>query len=742
MDAEVATPSKSSRGSQRRAHHLSRRESARGSLTGMAATASGIAETAPRPQRRPRPGWRVRLLRWLAVLAVFLGIVVIVVNVFADEPLRRYLERRVNESLDGYTVSIGKLRLHLLGLAVDLQEVSVIQNQRPRPPVAYLPSWETSVEWRALLSLAVVADATFDRPQVFLTTDQAVQEAKDPKSVSDRGWQDALTAVYPLKVNRLRVTNGTLTYFDGSEGAPVRLDGLQFVARNIRNVQSHAGQYPSPIELDTTIFKTGQLHASGSADFFFKPSPAMVADFTLRDMTLEPLAKTAQESGIHVAGGMLAAEGHLTQVPPNTQLALKEVVVSKPVLEYVRRPETRDREDVEEAKKAAETVTTVIDDLRVQDGTLTYQAPPPSLLPPLRLEKTNLRVTSIGYPPAPRGKLPSLVELDTSLLGTGSLRVRGRADVNAKPAPVGDLTFGLKNIELTRFDQMVKPYGLTIAGGILSSDGELTRTPEQTKLLISQVDVAKPVVEYVQVTQRDEERVETATKKTTESREKPPVRVDLDHAHVTDGLFGFSDKKATYPYRLFLSDTDVTLEGFSNERSKRDGIAHVSGRFMDSGPAVLDARFEGGGAGKPEFELDLRVDDVQLVTLNDLLRSAGGFDVVRGQFSFYTHFIVRDGRVDGYVKPFFKDMDVYDSKQEAGKSIGQKLYELVVGGAATVLQNRFEDQVATRAQLSGPVQHPDASTWQIVMGLLRNAFWRALLPGLDRGAERGAGAPP
>jgi hypothetical protein len=729
--------------SQRRAlSRLSTGESARGSLTGMAETAHGIAETAPQPQPRPRPGWRLRLLKCLAVLAVFLGIVVIVVNVFADEPLRRYLERRVNESLDGYTVSIGKLRLHLVGLAVDLQDVSVVQNQRPKPPVAYLPSWETSVEWRALLSLAVVANTTFDRPEVFLTTDQAVQEAKDPKPVSDRGWQDALTTVYPLEVNSLRVTHGTLTYFDGTEGAPVRLDHVQFVAGNIRNVRSHAEPYPSPIYLDTTIFQTGQLHATGSADFLAKPSPALVADFTLRDMTLEPLAKTAQESGIHIAGGTLAAEGHLTEEPPNTRLALKEVVVSKPVLEYVRGPETRDREDVEAAKEAAETVTVVIDDLRVQDGTLTYQAPPPSLLPPVRLERTNLRLTAIGYPPAPRGKLPSLVELDTALLGTGSLRVRGRADPNAKPAPVGDLTFGLKGIELTRFDQMVNPYGLKIAGGILSTGGKMTRTPEQTKLLIRQLDVTKPVVEYVQVTPRDEERVETATKKTTESREKPPVRVDLDHAEVTDGTFGFSDKKATYPYRLFLSDTDISLEGFSNERSRRDGIARVHGRFMDSGPAVLVSRFEGGGAGKPEFELDLRVEDVQLVTLNDLLRSAGGFDVVGGQFSFYTHFNVRDGRVDGYVKPFFKDMDVYDSKQEAGKSVGQKLYEMLVGGTAAVLQNRLEDQVATRAELSGPVQHPDASTWQIVVGLLRNAFWRALLPGLDRGAGGAAASEP
>jgi hypothetical protein len=79
---------------------------------------------------------------------------------------------------------------------------------------------------------------------------------------------------------------------------------------------------------------------------------------------------------------------------------------------------------------------------------------------------------------------------------------------------------------------------------------------------------------------------------------------------------------------------------------------------MDSGPAALDARFEGGGAGQPEFALGIRVENVQLYTMNDLLRDTGGFDVASAEFSVYSDFTVRNGRIDGYVKPFFTDMDV------------------------------------------------------------------------------------
>src|SRR5262249_51034996 len=238
-----------------------------------------------------------------------------------------------------------------------------------------------------------------------------------------------------------------------------------------------------------------------------------------------------------------------------------------------RRPETKDREDIQVAKDATQSMSVRIDELRVRDGTLTYQNPS-ELMPPIRFERTNLRLTSVEMPP-PRASRPlSRVELDTALLGTGSLRVRGRADLGATPGPLGDLTFDLRGIELARFDQLTRPWGLTVAGGTLSAQGELTREPAQTRLVIRQLGVAKPVVEYVQVTPSDEQRVEEATKGTTEARERPAVRVDLDRAEVTGGTFGFSNKQATYPYRLFLADTDVTLAGFSNERSQRDGIAN------------------------------------------------------------------------------------------------------------------------------------------------------------------------
>ena len=416
---------------------------------------------------------RRRVLGWLVLVIAVLGIAMTIVNAVIDEPLRRTLERRINGALTGYTVTIGKLDLHLFGFAVELDDVTVVQNARPRPPVIYIPRWTTRVEFRALLSLAIVSDTHFDRPQVFFTQDQAVTEARDPVPVTDKGWQDAVTAVYPLKINTLRVSGGTLTYYDQSEGPPIRFENLLFWATNIRNVQSVAGKNPSEIQLDSTVFGKGTLHARGHVDFFAKPSPTMVADFTLRDATLAPVAPAAKQFGLTVGSGTLAAEGRLIEEQAGSSLALRRVELSKPWMEYSLAGGPENRPDVQVAKEATRQVTLTIDELEVTDGTVIFDQVGP--LPPVRLERTNARFTSIGNVPGSPGALPSRMELDCSLFGSGSLRLRGRGDLLAKPQPRGVVEFDLEHIGLAQFGQLASPWNLAVTGGSLSTSGEVVR---------------------------------------------------------------------------------------------------------------------------------------------------------------------------------------------------------------------------------------------------------------------------
>ena len=133
----------------------------------------------------------------------------------------------------------------------------------------------------------------------------------------------------------------------------------------------------------------------------------------------------------------------------------------------------------------------------------------------------------------------------------------------------------------------------------------------------------------------------------------------------------------------------------------------------------------------PDFELDIRVMKAQVKSMNDVLRVYGKFDVAGGLLSVYTELKAKNGRVDRYVKPLFKDLDVYDPAQDKNKGFLVKIYEGVIRGLTDILENTPRNEVATKADISGPVKNPQASTWEVVVKLIQNAFFEAIMPGFE-----------
>src|SRR5262244_160421 len=204
--------------------------------------------------------------RWLVVGAV-LGLVLAIVFGVAfliDEPLRRYTEAKVNRALKGYTARIGKLNFHPIGLSLDVAELVVVQDAHPDPPIASIPLLSASVHWRALLHGRLVGDFLLNRPTLHVNLTQDREEIASPTPVKERGWQDALEAIYPLKVDHFQIRGGDITYVDDGPFKPLRVQNLDLVATNIRNRRTRP--YPSDVRFSAVVFDTGRVSADGQAD--------------------------------------------------------------------------------------------------------------------------------------------------------------------------------------------------------------------------------------------------------------------------------------------------------------------------------------------------------------------------------------------------------------------------------------------------------------------------------------------
>ena len=220
----------------------------------------------------PRP------LIWVLGALGLLLLIVIVAAYFLDEPLRRQTETRINAALKGYTVRIGRLDFHPIGFSLDLEESVILQNDNPDPPVVRIPNLTASVDWKALLSGRVVADFRIDDPVVVINLQNFEAERRDQSALHERGWQAALQAIYPLKINELVIANGHLTYIDRGPYRPLEVRNLGFTARNIRNVRSSPGEHPSDLHLEGDVFEKGRVRLDGNADFLAEPHVAFKAD--------------------------------------------------------------------------------------------------------------------------------------------------------------------------------------------------------------------------------------------------------------------------------------------------------------------------------------------------------------------------------------------------------------------------------------------------------------------------------
>jgi hypothetical protein len=329
---------------------------------------------------------------------------------------------------------------------------------------------------------------------------------------------------------------------------------------------------------------------------------------------------------------------------------------------------------------------------------------------------------------------PSPVRIEGAVFDTGRLRIEGLADFLRVPHLGVKGHIALEQVALDALRPIVARYGFTLTAGTFTGTGNVEYAPEVKIVDLDEVRVDGLKADYA-YRKRTAPPVQAAAKATAEAAKevanKPDILLKARRISASGATVGFVNEEATPRYRVFLADTDLVMENFSNQRTEGTATAKLTGRFMGSGATMVAATFRPELKG-PDFDLDARIENTDLKAMNDLLRAHAKVDVLSGVFSVYSELHVKNGRVEGYVKPLFRDLDVYSAAQDAEKSFGQKLKEKAVDVIGKVLKNQPRDEVATVVPISGPLENPKASTWETLIGLVRNAFIKAILPGFER----------
>jgi hypothetical protein len=373
-----------------------------------------------------------------------------------------------------------------------------------------------------------------------------------------------------------------------------------------------------------------------------------------------------------------------------------------------------------------------INSLKINDASITYIDQDPKR--PLVLSHLNLQATNIRNVHLRDQVYPSSFHLDTAIFGTGQGRIDGDANFLAEPYPGIKGRLKLEQVPIDYFNTVIARSNLSIQGGVLQASGDAEYAPNVKNAHLEYLTIQGMKLDYIH-SQRtavaEKKRAAVVGKTAKELSNKPGILIRADQFRLAGCTLGIVNKAARKPYRLFLADTDFRIKNFSNQLSQGPTEARLKAKFMGSGTTTASGSFRPQKAG-PDWDLHLKIQDTQLTAMNDLLRSYGNFDVSAGTFSLISELHVKNNAISGYVKPFFKDIKVYDRLKDKEQGVFHQMREMMIGGVAKLLENRSSQEVATKAYITGSLEKPETSTWQIVVELIKNAFFKAILPSFEK----------
>lgn len=521
--------------------------------------------------RRTRRG----LLIGAGVVAV-LALLSIVASYFAAGPLQQAMLARLNQKLKGYHIEIGAVDLRPLSFSVDLRQVVLTQDAHPDPPLATVPQMGGSLSWRDLLRGRVVGQIALRDPKIFLSRTNIESEKKDPEPLKDHGWQDAVQAIMPVRVNTFAVDNAHVTYIDSPKSAPIEITRLNVRAHNIQNVIAQGEDYPSDVQVDGAGVGNAQIGFNGRANFLAKPFPAVRGDLTIQ------------------------------------------------------------------------------------------------------------------------------------------------------------------NLDIVRFTPVLQHYGILVRRGtVAGAQATLEYAPEAKWVQVSRAELRGIEGDYRMAAEKQKQDIKATAKAASKKKEGEELEVRIDQLKVLDGIVGFHNTTTHPDYRLFVSGLSVDVQNYSNGFRNGPAVVRLQGKFMGKGSMVVRGQFRPDRQG-PDFNLNVAIEDTPMPDLNGLFQAYGKLDVAAGSFSFYSEMTVQNGRMQGYVKPLFQDVQVYSAEQEKNKDVFHKIYEGAAGAMAKIFENRSRQEVATKTEVSGPLENPKADTWEAITFLVRNAFVKNILPGFEQAYAPGA----
>jgi hypothetical protein len=230
-----------------------------------------------------------------------------------------------------------------------------------------------------------------------------------------------------------------------------------------------------------------------------------------------------------------------------------------------------------------------------------------------------------------------------------------------------------------------------------------------------------------------EEEVQTGEENDWTQTIKDLVPLQINRFEIINGKISYLDDYSDPKVDIYFNGMNALATNLNNSN---DTTADLPSKIIVTSSTIGDGKFDLDMDINilkqiPDFDVNLKLDNVNLPALNDFFKAYANVDAESGTLSLYSELALIDKNLNGYFKPLTKDIKILDWKNEEENFFG-KLWEALIGLGGNVLENSKKDQIGSKIPINGNLDDTNVGTWKALGSLLRNAYLSPLEKQLDQ----------
>jgi len=213
---------------------------------------------------------------------------------------------------------------------------------------------------------------------------------------------------------------------------------------------------------------------------------------------------------------------------------------------------------------------------------------------------------------------------------------------------------------------------------------------------------------------------------------KQLMPIQINQFEITNGSIHYLDFSTKPKVDIYLDKLDLLATNFSNANKNNDRLpSSITANCTSMGGGALSLNCKINPLMKvPDLDLELKFEKANIPDFNEFTQAYSKLDFHKGELNIYSEVAVKDGQLNGYVKPVINDLKVVDLRADSKNPLGL-IWESFAGLFIEIFENQKKDQFASKATMQGDLNNIKTNIWSVIGNIFKNAFIEAFKKNID-----------